>query len=117
MEDFTYKEYTEEENEIYNKAMDEIMAALKNGRKFNEACKAINVEDKELKSYIEDDALKIIIADMHYVKGFSLQNVADDLEVSIEIINRANAEMMEDVAMTTTELYKINNHERPIGNA
>jgi hypothetical protein len=93
------------------------MAALKNGRKFNEACKAINVEDKELKSYIEDDAFKIIIADMHYVKGLSLQNVADDLEVSIEIINRANAEMMEDVAMTTTELYKINNPEHPIGNA
>lgn len=117
MEDFTYKEYTEEENEIYNKAMDEIMAALKNGLKFNEACSAINVEDKELQSYIEDDALKIIIADMHYVKGFSLQNVADDLEVSIETINRANAEMMEDVAMTATELYKINNPERPIGNA
>ena len=117
MEDFTYKEYTEEENEIYNKAMDEIMAALKNGRKFNEACNAINVEDKELKSYIEDDALKIIIADMHYVKGLSLQDVADDLEVSIEIINKANAEMMEDVAVTTTELYKINNPEHPIGNA
>jgi len=117
MEDFTYKEYTEEENEIYNKAMDEIMAALKNGRKFNEACDAINVEDKDLKSYIEDDALKIMIADMHYVKGLSLQDVADVLDVSIEIINRANAEMMEDVAMTTTELYKINNPERPIGNA
>jgi hypothetical protein len=117
MEDFTYKEYTEEENEIYNKAMDEIMEALKKGRKFNDACSAINVEDKELKTYIEDDALKIIIADMHYVKGLSLQNVADDLEVSIEIVNRANAEMMEDVAMTTTELYKINNPEHPIGNA
>ncbi len=117
MEDFTYKEYTEEENEIYNKAMDEIMAALKNGRKFNEACNAINVEDKELKSYIEDDALKIIIADMHYVKGLSLQNVADDLEVSIDTINKANSEMLEDIEIMTTEIYKINNPERPIGNA
>lgn len=117
MEDFTYKEYTEEENEIYNKAMDEIMAAWKNGRKFNEACNAINIEDKELKSYIEDDALKILIADMHYVKGLPLQEIAGTLEVPIDTINRANSEMLEDIEIMTTGMYKMDDPDTLMGNA
>jgi hypothetical protein len=116
MEDFRYKEYTEEESAIYKEAMDQIMAALKNGQKFGDACNTIYIEDKKLKEYIQDDALKIIIADMHYVKGFSMQHVADILYVSLEILNKAHAEMMEDIELTSTEIYRINNPDSPIGN-
>jgi hypothetical protein len=117
MEDFRYKEYTEEESAVYNKVMDEIMSALKNGQKFNEVCNAIHVEDKELKSYIEDDALKIIIADMHFTKGLSLEDVSDALDVSIDTVNKATAEMMEDIEKTTTEIFMMNNTDSPTGNA
>lgn len=117
MDDFRYKEYTEEENKIYNEAIDKIMKGLRNGLNFNEACSTAYIEDKELKGFIEDDALKIVIAEMHYVKDLSLQNIADTLEVSIDTINKANAEMLEDVEIMSTEIYKMNNPDSPIGNA
>ena len=117
MDDFRYKEYTEEESVIYNEAMDRIMEALKDGRKFDEACSAVHIESDELRSYIEDDAMKIIIADMHYVKGCSMQEVADALHVSLETVNRASAEMMQDVGITAIEAYKMNNPDSPVGNA
>jgi hypothetical protein len=117
MDDIRYKEYTEEENAIYNDAMDRIMAALKDGKKFDDACSAVHVENKELKRYIEDDALKIMIADMHFIKGCSLEEVADTLVVSIEAINRANAEMMQDIETTAIEAYKTANPDSPVGSA
>jgi hypothetical protein len=117
MEDFRYKEYTEEESAIYNRVMDEIMAALKNGQKFNEVCNAIYVEDKDLKSYIEDDALKIIIADMHFMKGLPLEDVSDTLDISMDRVSKAAGEMMEDIEKTTTEIFMMNNPDSPTGNA
>ena len=116
MGDFTYKEYSEEENKIYHEAMDKIMDSLRKGLRFHEACSTAHVEDKELKRFIEDDALKIIIADMYFVKGLSLQNVADTLQVSIDTISKANSEMLEDVEIMATEMYKMNNPDSPEGN-
>jgi len=117
MEDFTYKEYTEEENNIYNEAMKSIMDGLWNGMNFREACSSVCPDNQALKGYIEDDALKIMIAEMHFIKGLSLQNVADTLQLSMDIINKAHAEMMEDVEITSTEIYRLKNPDRPIGNA
>ena len=38
MENFTYKEYTEEESKVYNEAMDSIMEGLQSGLNFTDAC-------------------------------------------------------------------------------
>src|SRR4030042_4250180 len=117
MGDFTYKEYSTDESKIYDAAMAQIIEGLRNGLSFNDACSAVTVEDKELKGFIEDDVLKIMIADLHYVKGLSLPEVASVLKVSIETTNRANLEMLEDVGITSMEVYKQNNPDKPVGNA
>jgi hypothetical protein len=117
MEDFLYKEYSEEESNIYNEAMDKIMEGLSNGLAFHAACDSVHVEDEKLREFIMDDALKIMIADIHYIKGFSLQHVADSLQVSIDTIQRANTEMLEDIGTTVAEMYRIDNPGSPTGNA
>jgi hypothetical protein len=116
MTDFKYKEYSEEENKIYDEAIAKIREALKNGLNFNEACSIINV-DEGLKKFIVDDALKVMIAEMHYAKGMSLRQVADTLKVSIKDVDIANMEMLEDVGITAAEIYKMSNHGGPMGNA
>lgn len=116
MADFKYKEYSEEENKIYDEAMTKIREGLKNGLNFNEACSIINV-DNELKKFIVDDALKIMIAEMHYAKGMTLKQVADALKVPLKAIDIANMEMLEDVSMTAVEIYRKSNPDSPIGNA
>jgi hypothetical protein len=117
MEDFKYKDYSDEENKIYNEAMAEIMEGLRNGLSFNEACSIVNVQDKDLRGFIEDDALKIIIAEMHYAKGLSLPEVADILKISTETTNKANLEMLEDIEITAIDAYRLNNPDTQTGNA
>lgn len=116
MEDVKYKEYTTGEDKIYNEAMSKIREGLRNGLNFNEACSVVNV-DGELKKYIIDDALKVMIAEMHYAKGMTLKQVADALKVSFKTVDVANMEMLEDVGITAAEVYKRSNHGNPIGNA
>jgi len=117
MGDFTYKEYTEEETAIYHEAMDTIMKGLEQGLGFHESCSGISIKDEQLKGFILDDALKIMIADMHYNKGLSLEHVADALQVSIETINKANAEMLEDIEISAIAEYKMNNPNGLSGSA
>lgn len=117
MSGFKYKEYTEEETEIYNQAFAKIKSGLENGLSFHEACSAIDVKDGELRDFIIDDALKTAIADMHYARGFLLQQVADKLKVPLKKINSANMEMLEDAGIAAAEVYKKSNPGGPIGNA
>jgi hypothetical protein len=117
MEDFQYKQYTKEENKIYNEAMDAIMEGLKNGLSFHEACGSVEVQDEELKNFILDDALKIMIADMHYVKSLSLQDISDSLRLPVERIEKANQEMLEDISITNAQVFKLMNNGTQCGNA
>ena len=117
MDNFTYKEYSEEETRIYYEAMDKIMAALANGSKFEEACNAAVIEDEQLKAFIADDALKISIADLVYKKGLSLEQVAETLQVSIDKVGKARAEMLEDVEISVSEAYKMSKTSGPVGHA
>jgi hypothetical protein len=117
MGEFKYKEYTEEENRIYSEAMDKIMRGLEDGLSFHDACNAAPVEDEELKAFILDDALKILIASMHYTKGVPLDEVASLLNVSVEVVGKADREMLDDIAISSTEAYRSNNPDGPTGNA
>jgi hypothetical protein len=117
MEDFRYKEYTEEESRMYHNAMDRIMEALQRGMNFHDACRTANVGDEELKRFIEDDALKIMIADMHFKKGFSLEETADALKVPVDVVSKANAEMLEDISISSAEVFKSANPDAQFGNA
>lgn len=117
MEEFQYKEYSEEENKIYQDAMRKIMEGLKNGLNFAEACNDVDVSDAELKGFITDDALKIVIADMHYNKGLGLADLASLLNISLETAEKANREMLEDVSLSSEEIHRLNNPDNRIGNA
>jgi hypothetical protein len=117
MEDFHYKEYTEEESRIYNQAIDEIMKGLETGMSFDSACDAVSVDDETLKGFIIDDALKVMIAHLHYKNGLALEDVAAQLKVSHEKVHKANGEMIEDIAITTSHGFGMTNPDAPFGNA
>ena len=117
MENFTYKEYTEEESKVYNEAMDRIMEGLQSGLNFADACGSLNIEDKRLKEFIMDDALKIMIADIHYNKGLPLEQVSSVLNIPIDLVTRAHGEMLEDIEISTSQVYKAVHPDSPIGNA
>jgi hypothetical protein len=90
---------------------------MKNGLTFDKACDAITVEDGELKEFILDDALKIMIAELHYGKGMSLEDVAKTLNVRMGKISVASLEMLEDAGVAAAALNRKSAPNGPAGNA
>ena len=117
MKDFTYKEYTEEENKIYHEAMDSIMECLENGLAFADACGRLKISDKRLEEFIIDDALKIMIVDIHYNKGIPLEEVSTMLRVPMDVVKKAHSEMLEDIEISAAQVYQSIHPDSPIGNA
>lgn len=115
MPNFRFKEYTPEEDKIYEESIYKIKQGLKNGLDFKESCSVINVDDPVLKRFIIYDALKIMIADMHYQNKLTLQQVADLLNVPLKTINIAHMEMLEEVGLSLAEEYKKANLEDLFG--
>ncbi len=102
MSDIIYKNYSDNEDEIYIKSIELIRSNIGNGVKFDLACEFIDVKDEELRRLIIDDALKIEIAESHYGKGISLFDLSKKLGVSMERLLKANIEIIEDVINTST---------------
>ncbi|MCC6347086.1 MAG: hypothetical protein IT388_07870 [Nitrospirales bacterium] len=117
MADIRYKQYTEEESRIYDAAIARIREGMKNGLSFPEACASIAVEDAELKRLILDDALKIMIAEMHFGRELLLPQVAGILKVPLDRVTVAVAEMLDDVGITAAEQYRKENPDASFGNA
>ncbi len=112
--DFIYKEYSDEESKIYEKAMQEILLNIKNGMSFQEAIDKVEVSEPELKAFIEDDALKILIAELCYVSKIPFEELAKMLGLPIERVREANFEMLEDIEMTLNNTF---NKNKRAGNA
>ncbi|MCE5312411.1 MAG: hypothetical protein LLF86_04585 [Nitrospiraceae bacterium] len=117
MTGINYKNYSPEEDRIYETAISRIREGLKGGLSFSEACSIMDVNDPELRRFIEDDALKIMIAELHYGKGTPLKDLSKMLRVSYKAVHEANLEMLEDVGITAAEIYKKNNFDGAAGNA
>lgn len=104
--DFVFRNYSDEESEIYDSAMKEIMQNIKKGMSFREAVDNVFVEDEILKGLIEDDALKILIAELCYVSKIPFEELADMLKLPLETIRKANFEMLEDVQATLNQTFR-----------
>ncbi len=117
MGDVTYKQYSPEENEIYFAAIAKIREELAKGCAFSEACGSIDVSDDALRGLILDDALKIMIAELHFVKEIPLQEVARTLGLSPARVAVASKEMLEDVEISAVEAYRQLHPDSPFGSA
>ncbi|MCX7988774.1 MAG: hypothetical protein N2647_04965 [Thermodesulfovibrio sp.] len=113
--DFVYREYSDEESIIYEKAINEILINIKNGMTFQDAIDNVNVTDRNLKSLIEDDALKILIAELCYVSKIPFEELAKMIGLPLERIRTANFEMLEDIEATLNNTF--NKDNKRSGNA
>ncbi|NOZ24553.1 MAG: hypothetical protein GXO94_00425 [Nitrospirae bacterium] len=95
-----YKEFSKDEERIYDMEMGKLIERLKSGQSLKEACSAINAADEELRQIIADDGLKIVIAELHYNQGMDFEQVAYRLKTTVEQIEETNRIMIEDVMHT-----------------
>ncbi|HTZ17638.1 MAG TPA: hypothetical protein VMB78_04285 [Dissulfurispiraceae bacterium] len=117
MAEVKYKQYSPEEDRIYTESIAKIREGMKNGLSFDKACDSISVGDEELKEFILDDAMKIMIAELHYGKGLPLEEVAKALNVPMGKVSVASLEMLEDAGISAAKKNRKEAPTGPAGNA
>lgn len=98
-----YKEYSKEEEEIYDKEIKKLLKMVNDGLSYEDACKTINLDTPEMKRLIAEDLLKILIAELHYSKGISLEQIAQKLQIPVSQIRDTHRMMIEDVMNTVNK--------------
>ncbi len=95
-----------EEDRLYTESVNRIKTAVEQGLGFEEAAKLVEVKDAEARESILDDALKVIIAEMHFAKQEQLEKLAKKLKLPIEKLMKARQEMLADVELAAIEKFK-----------
>jgi hypothetical protein len=100
MPEFSFKEFTPEEDKIYEEAVNKYREAITAGQTLRQAYESYSIADKVLKTLIQADFLKIMIAERHFAQRQSLEEVAKALDVSLDLIKETYARMLQEVGVT-----------------
>ncbi len=105
MPEFSFKQFTPEEDKIYEDAVNAFREALAAGKKLKEAYDSHSIADAELRSIIQADFLKILIAERHFAKREPLDALALSLGVSLDIVTDTMKRMLQEVGITTANQF------------
>ena len=105
MPEFQFKEFTPEESAIYEDAVNKFREAISAGKTLRQAYESFAVDDKELEAIIQADFLKIMIAERHFAQQQSLEVVAKDLDVSLELVKDTHARMLQEVGVSAADQF------------
>ncbi len=89
--------FLSEEDRIYMQALATIKVGLAKGFDFTGASAAITIEDEARRQSVLDDVLKVILAEEHFMKKTPLAEISRKLNLPEERIDKAVAEMLEDI--------------------
>jgi IMP dehydrogenase/GMP reductase len=95
-----------EEDKVYEESVRRIQSAVKQSIPFGQAAKLVDVEDEGLRRAIVDDALKVLIAEMHFTGGKDLKELSARLKLPLKRLETAKAEMLKDVEAAAIDAYK-----------
>ena len=100
MPEFSFKQFTPEEGRTYEEAVNRYREAIGAGSKLKEAYDSYPIADGELRSIIQADFLKILIAERHFAKREPLESLAADLGVSLDLVKDTFGRMLQEVGIT-----------------
>ena len=105
-DDKAWFEGTETEDvRFLREALGKMKSAINNGLSFDEAAGMLTIPDPSTKDETLDDILKVLIAEMHFNGGKSVEDLAKTLRLPLKRIQKARAEMMTDVKAAAIEAY------------
>jgi hypothetical protein len=100
MPEFQFKEFTPEEDRIYSEAVGKFKEAVAAGKTLSQAYETYAIADEELKSLVQADFLKILVAERHFGQRQQLDQIATDLGVSRDLLKSTLARMLQEVGVT-----------------
>jgi len=105
MPEFSFKEFTPEEDRIYEAAVNKYREELAAGKKLKDAYAAYEITDQELRSLIQADFLKILIAERHFAKRESLETLASSLGIPLDLLQDTLKRMLQEVGVTAANQF------------
>ena len=113
-----YDDLPKEQEKLYDESVRRIKSAVEKSMSFEQAASLVDFEDDALRAAIVNDALKVLIAEMHFAHKKTVEEVARALKLSPERITQARAEMLGEVEQSAIDAYKADHgQEGPKGNA
>ncbi len=98
-----YREFTGEEEKIYDREIKRLQKLIAEGATYDDACKTLTLNDPEMRQVIADDLLKVLIAELHYGKKKSFEQIAESLGLKVSDIKNMHRIMIEDVMQTVNQ--------------
>lgn len=95
--EFSVKEFTPEEDRIYEEAVNAYRGALSEGKKLKDVYAAYVIDDEDLRSIVQADFLKILIAERHFGSREPLDAIAKDIDVAIDVMQQTLGRMLQEV--------------------
>ncbi|MDG4476546.1 hypothetical protein [Thiovibrio frasassiensis] len=96
-----YDQFTAIMHNEYERAVKKIREALSQGRTYDHACDTLADVSQEIKTFIKDDFLKIIIAEEHFGAGLEISDIALFLELPYEQVETARLALLNDMVQET----------------
>ncbi|MDA8169988.1 MAG: hypothetical protein M0Z59_09900 [Nitrospiraceae bacterium] len=95
-----------EADRIYEESIKRIKSAVEQGMSFEQAAGLVDVKDGDLKKSILGDALKVMIAEVHFMAGMELPELARKLKLPLKVLEDAKKEMLADVEEAAIQKFK-----------
>jgi hypothetical protein len=105
MPEFSFKQFTPDEDRIYEEAVNKYREAVVAGRTLKQAYETYSIDGDELRSLIQADFLKIMIAERHFAKREPLDQIAKDLDVSPDLVKDTYSRMLQEVGVTAANQF------------
>lgn len=100
------KQAASENEQRHDESVRRIISAVKQNMTFSQAARLVEIEDKKLRAAVEDDALKVMIAEMHFSGGTPLDKLSSTIKLPLKALEKAKAEMLMDIQATAIEKYR-----------
>lgn len=105
MPEFSLKQFTPEEGRIYEEAVNTYRESISTGKSLKQAYEAYTIADAELRSIVQADFLKILIAERHFGMRESLDALAKELDVPIDLMKQTLTRMLQEVGVTAANQF------------
>ena len=96
-----YVQFTAVMHREYERAVKKIREELSQGRTYDHACDALVDISHEIKTFVKEDFLKIIIAEEHFGARIEISDIALLLELPYEKVEFARIALLNDMALET----------------
>lgn len=93
-----YVQFTAVMHREYEQAVKKMREELSQGRTYDQACNTLADISQEIKTFIREDFLKIIIAEEHFGAGIEISDIAMFLELPYEKVESARLALLKDMA-------------------